>query len=217
MGGVEGDGGDAGVVRQGILGVVEEDIVTTRAAARVQVAVATGEVVVSLAWDEVVGAPTVGQVVRWIGTRPDVEVGDGHAGVARAALLLVEQVDVIAARAAALIQVLADVRPALPLQVLYQGVERVLVAVAGDHHVGNEVRGRSREGHRQHHKQREGYPRESVFVYGYGFHRIGYLGKNKKNKLSRKNILKNVYFCKYFKIRIKWNCISYYCYSCLLQ
>ena len=154
LGGVEGDGGDAGVVRQCILGVVEEDVFT--ACTMVQVAVAIDKAAASLAWDEVVGAPFVGQVVRWIGACPDAEVGDGHAGVARAALLLVEQVDVVAARAAALVQVVVDVRPALPLQGSYQGGELALVAVASDHHVGDEVRGRCRERHRQHHEQREG-------------------------------------------------------------
>ena len=162
LSGVEGDAGDAGVVRKDVLGVVEEDVGAARSAARVQVTVATDEAVASLAWGKVVGAPFVGQVVGRIGTRPDVEAGDGRAAVARAALFLVEQVDVVTARAASLVQVLVDVRPTLLLQIFYEGIEIALVFVPCDHHVGDEVRGRGREGRSEDDEQCHGCPQEGI-------------------------------------------------------
>ena len=153
LGGVEGDAGNTFVARQGILGVVEEDVGAARSAACVQVTVAIDETVASVARDEVVGAPVVLYASsRGAFARLDVEASDGRAGVARAALFFVEQVDVGAAGAAALVQVLVDVRPALLLQVLYQGVELTLVFVSSDHHVGDEVGGRGRDRRCQHHE-----------------------------------------------------------------
>ena len=91
---------------------------------------------VSLVWGEVVGAPLVCQGSRRIGARLDVEIGDGCAAAARAIVRFVEQVDIVAADS--FVQILLDVDPALRLQVLYQCVERTLVAVASDHHIGDE-------------------------------------------------------------------------------
>ena len=142
LGGVESDASDAVVVCEGVLGVVEMDVGTARII--VQVAVAIDETVASVAGDEVVGASFVGQAAGVIIACLDVETSDGRARVARAALFFIEQVDVVAARAAALVQVLADVRPALLFQVSYKGIELALVFVAGHHHVGDEVRGRGR-------------------------------------------------------------------------
>ena len=85
-----------------------------------------------------------------------MEEGDRCATAARTALLFVEQMDVIAAVAAAGVQIFVDGRPSLVLEAVLQIVKRRLVIVANDHHVGDEVGsphplGGAKQCHEQHH------------------------------------------------------------------
>ena len=82
-----------------------------------------------------------------------IEVGDGCTATACAEARLVEQVDVVAAGAAARVQVFVDGYPALRFVVALEVVECSFVIVANDHHVGDERCGRCREAHGQHHEQ----------------------------------------------------------------
>ena len=85
------------------------------AAVAVQVSLRVFEIGAAIARHKGIGAPIVCDIVGGGTARvTDVEVGDKRAGVlARVITRLVEHVDVVAARAAARVQVLVDERPAL--------------------------------------------------------------------------------------------------------
>ena len=138
LGVVEGDGFDGSVVVV-VLGIIEVDVGASGIA--VQVAVHAFEVAAAIVWREGVGPVVADDAFRGRAAgRADVEVGDEGGICIVAAGRLVEQVDVVALGAAALVQVLVDDFPAPSLIGVHERVHLALRA-ADDHHVGDEVRG----------------------------------------------------------------------------
>ena len=125
------------------------DVGTGGDAVAVQVALHALEVAAAIVGYEVIGEsveiPVLTQMAAFVG---EVEAGDeGEVGrVFEVVRLLVEQVDVVAGRAAAIVQVLVDDCPSLAL---IGGFEVVHLAfrATNEHHVGDELHGpRTSEG-----------------------------------------------------------------------
>ena len=141
-------------------------------AVAVQVALHALEVAAAVVGYEVIGesveSPVFTQLSAFVG---EIEAGDeGEVGrVFEVVRRLVEQVDVVAASAAAIVQVLVDDRPAL---VLVGGLEAVHLAfrASDEHHVGDELASpRTCEGD-CFEQQRHRHPRQIVGNVSPGFH-----------------------------------------------
>ena len=153
-------------------GVVEMDVGAVGDAVAVQVALHALEVAAAVVGYEVIGesveSPMFTQLSAFVG---EIEAGDeGEVGrVFEVVRRLVEQVDVVAAGAAALVQVLVDDRPAL---ILVGGFEAVHLAFCAtdEHQVGDEFHGpgTSESGNRE--QKRHGYPCQIIGNISLGFH-----------------------------------------------
>ena len=126
------------------------DVLTTGFA--VQVALLLLKMVVAVEGHELVAEATGVEVFGGIASGiADIKVCD--KGVVRRcrSALLVEQVDMVTLRAAALVQVLVDEHPALRYILLHQHVGLHLVALAYKHYLADILRlGPSRDGCHQH-------------------------------------------------------------------
>ena len=140
---VEFDGGYGVPGLDGILRVVEVDRVAVGVA--VQVAMPVREVLAANEGGKVVGPVAVRQVLGRVRARGRLEVEARHevvAGVGAGNVdAPVEQVDVVGAGPAALVEVVVDDRPALARVRVLQRGDRILVRVADDHYVLDERRG----------------------------------------------------------------------------